>query len=1175
MRLINKIILAIIISGLLFVVSFYLALFQFGLMENLANRTLRDMIGDRLPLKVYIEDIGGDLFSSLTLKNVNVLYDDGTEKYILASVPDISLSYSFIDLWRGNIVFKSIFINSAELSLKQTDTGWLFPKPMHASDTRRSPLDFKINNLGLDNLILTLYRPGDTLVFEEIVVMAHLMGREGTYSMDIDGLRYTSSEGRFNLVTAGGKLTLSNKNLMFQDIFVVTDSSMLAVDGRLLLEKEMQGELMLNDCRVTMSEVSKFINANLTGRLAADGTIKLDGRTVSGTLSLSGDFMDRHFDSLMSRFRFADNRFDFDTLSGVILNGCTIEARGDLDFNPDPDAYHIVGNIFNFSLNNVVHDTYDSRLNGSIELSGEGLRSNNLFMRVGVDLEESWFDEYHAHAIGGVMAITTDSIVFYDGYEVAYGDNRFMVSGRLNYSEGLYIDGRAEFADLSAFTGQTFIDRPGGRGRANFTVSGNTNDPDIMVFFESDSLWLYDVYSSDAAVDCNIANFLTERRGEVMVTLRDGNAYGVPYDTISSQMEVDSHRVVFDDISWYNTYARGQVEGFLDYTLYPQQLVFSDFAGVVFDRPLENDSTIIIAVDSTGYDFVRCRLLPQVGYIDGSGRFNYDETLDFRADMRRIRIADWLQLLSDEYEIDGELSGQISASGAFLDPTMTFAGQIDSLTNKNVLLGHLYANIRYADKQAYIDSVFLDSRTGGYRARGIFPIDLTLANVADRFPNAEQNIDITAHDVRFDLLTLYIPEVEWLHGDFEASFNLSGQPLTPNIYGQARLRNGVLKPFDLELPLDSLNVDMIMNNKTITIESATANCRHGRALGRVDASGQIIINNIDEFDYDISTRVRNFPVRYELGDVSAIVDADLVIMGATPPTIYGDVTIYSGMYRENFASDNAGWVELSALEGEESWDFNINAEIMSNLWIKNDDIDAELSGDINFIREGGKYRYLGSMEILRGKGYLADRSFRIEPDATITYNDIEYPNPELDIHATTKVRGVSNEVDQFGQPLSTTYDMRVHITGTLDEPVISAAEGSQFSTEEIMPLIFTNYYSGNTASGDATDRFGDRLASAASGYLSTQFTQIGSRTLGVETFEVDPVYGDKFDPLGTQLTVGFYTHPNLYVYGKSAISGVSGKEVGFEYRLKRNLLMEGRLDENYLYNLLLNFYWDY
>jgi len=167
-----------------------------------------------------------------------------------------------------------------------------------------------------------------------------------------------------------------------------------------------------------------------------------------------------------------------------------------------------------------------------------------------------------------------------------------------------------------------------------------------------------------------------------------------------------------------------------------------------------------------------------------------------------------------------------------------------------------------------------------------------------------------------------------------------------------------------------------------------------------------------------------------------------------------------------------------------------------------------------------------------------------------------------------------------GEAASTGYDLRVHITGTIDEPTIEAAEASQgapqFTTQEIIPLIFMDYY-GTKEGGTGAGRgfVGERLTSGISGFLSSQMGQIGSRTLGVETFEIDPVYGDKLNPLGTRLTLGFYTHPNLYIYGTSAISGVTGQEVGFEYRFKRFLVMEGRRDEYNLYHLLLNFSWDY
>jgi hypothetical protein len=102
----------------------------------------------------------------------------------------------------------------------------------------------------------------------------------------------------------------------------------------------------------------------------------------------------------------------------------------------------------------------------------------------------------------------------------------------------------------------------------------------------------------------------------------------------------------------------------------------------------------------------------------------------------------------------------------------------------------------------------------------------------------------------------------------------------------------------------------------------------------------------------------------------------------------------------------------------------------------------------------------------------------------------------------------------------------------------------------------------------------DRVISGASNFISQQVGRLGSRYIGVETLEIDPVYGDKFDPLGTRLTVGKYWGPNLYIYGRSAISLETGQELGFEYRLKRFLLIEGHRDQDNLYHLNLNFNWN-
>ncbi|MGH8016398.1 MAG: translocation/assembly module TamB domain-containing protein, partial [Candidatus Zixiibacteriota bacterium] len=99
--------------------------------------------------------------------------------------------------------------------------------------------------------------------------------------------------------------------------------------------------------------------------------------------------------------------------------------------------------------------------------------------------------------------------------------------------------------------------------------------------------------------------------------------------------------------------------------------------------------------------------------------------------------------------------------------------------------------------------------------------------------------------------------------------------------------------------------------------------------------------------------------------------------------------------------------------------------------------------------------------------------------------------------------------------------------------------------------------------------------------VASQFSQIGGkqlRQLGVETFEIDPGLGEGgLDIAKTRLTLGFYSpfDPNLYVYGRSAIGSSTGQELGFEYRLYKRFLLEGRRDEEELYHVNLKLHWEF
>jgi len=437
--------------------------------------------------------------------------------------------------------------------------------------------------------------------------------------------------------------------------------------------------------------------------------------------------------------------------------------------------------------------------------------------------------------------------------------------------------------------------------------------------------------------------------------------------------------------------------------------------------------------------------------------------------------------------------------------------------------------------------------------------------VAERLPDLPLDVRITGRDNRFDLVSLMLPSVEFLAGDFFADFRLSGTPNKPHLEGTAFIKDARLKYYDLADTLKADSAGVRFQDNRIIIDGIRAyvyDRKHKRPR-YADIGGQIEVQSLDVLDYDVDVTVgEEFPFRYELADLEGVVEGDVRITGSNPPSVEGDLTLLSGRDRSEF-SEEASQMNLPliySVAGETTWDVDLKIDILSNYWVKNQDIDAEFSGFLNIIRENDRYRYAGEIEILRGKGYLFDKTFRIKSDSRIVFEDIELPDPRLDIWATTRIPVPRAEGEERAYE-----DIDVHVTGTLENPLfgffVAGYTDSAMSEEAVLPLLVANYYGSETGVG----AFQERLSQL----ISSQVSQISSRQLGVETFEIDPTYEGNLDLARTKVTLGMYTAPNLYLYGSSDIALESRQEVGFEYRIKKWFLLEGKRDEDELYHLNL------
>jgi hypothetical protein len=1174
-----KVLLIALAGCILLLGSIYLYLIKLGGVERIVNKQISALLPPRYHLDVSIGDISGDFLSGIVLENVLVYYVDSTHYYLLVDIPRLSAVYSLSNLWERKYLFEYIHIDSAALTLTRDSTGhWLVPSftSQQGSPAGTSP-SFSISELWLKNASVALIERDDTLNIQRLSLVAALESLEKTLAVDLKHLELIYPRDSLVLSSASGMATYAVGNVVFKNVDAVIGDTRIKLDGNVKLRDTLSGRVDFALDNVKLPEISKFIGTSLTGTLDLNGSVGFDGRKIHGTVDAAGDFMVGRLENLFLRFRYGDKRLVLDTLYGTILGNCTIDGNGSIDFSAPMKRYRLNAEVKNFNLKQLVSNAFPSDLTGRIELVGESFKSDRLLLQLHTELHESSFDDYPLHEAYGDLVITTDSIRFVDSYRIDYFENTFYLNGRIDYRNDIDLRITADLRNLDRYQGKLFIEQPGGRGSLRAALSGLTADPDVRGVFRSDSVWLYGLYSDSLVASFDIERFLTGRKGTVEISLERGTAWGQPYDSGYTFLSIDSHLVMIDSFTISNRHADIAGSGKLDYGAYPMLLTIDSLTVSFLHQTFYNRSTILCEIDSAGFNFLQAAMKSNGAELSAEGRLNYDESMELIVEIDSVQLGPWINLFDTSLAVDGRLSCRATLNGTFLKPLFTLVGSVDSLVYRGLYLGILSAGLRYQDQLLVLDSVVIRSRAGEYRGIGSFHADLAFTSqVVERFPDLPLKIHFAAQDRNFDLVSLVMPSVEQLDGDFSANVLLTGTPHKPHLEGQAYIKNARLKYFDLAQPLFSDSAGVTMQDNRIIIDRIELYTRDERRGGRkryAYVEGDIIVKSLDTISYDLDiTLPREFPFTYELEDIRGVIEGELHIKGDSPPLVTGDLTILSMRYQANFATDETGSPIMAALAGEHTWDLNINIDILSNYWIKNNDLDAEFSGQINLIRENGVYRFIGEMEILRGKGFLFDKTFRLEPGSRVIFEGDPSINPRLDIIGYTRIAGMRRS---FGDETETLepLELGIHVTGTLNEPEINPVEGSDFSREDILPLLVANYYSSETVTSSG------QIEHRLSGLISSQVSQIGARQLarlGVETFEIDHLYsGGKYDPLQARVTVGFYTAPNLYVYGRSTLAGQSRQEVGFEYRFNKAFVLEGRRDEEELYHLALKLHWEF
>jgi len=1174
---------------------FWGLLTQTKLLEQQANRLLKVFVQNRYSVRVKVGDISGPFWRELRVKDLTVdLVKEGNE-YRMASIPDLKINYRLSNLWRKKWVLDSLIVERPSITVKKTPEGkTLLPSsPKRKIFPPTGLFDFKVGLLKINDGVFNYTNGEKQSTIDSLNLELSLSKEKDGIKADILNGEFTYTQKDFPVQQFRGSLWFVNDSLSIDGMKVETMGSDLDISGSIHNLQIPQFSLSVQATPVNLADIQKLTGVGLEGTMNVNGTCEGDFKEFGGEAVLDGSFFERKFEQVKTEYAYQNKKLTFSSIQGRVF-GSPLDGKGELDLGKKPEEYKFEGTVSNLNLDQIVFGSLHTDLSGYVSFMGRSFSDKEMVMEAEISLQEGRIEQYSFSAASGIMDITNTAIVFHPQFMVDYKNTQVDLSGELQYEGDVDIDASVSFLDLKDFWYQIFIKQMMGRGKATLKLSGKTADFDIQGKFVSDSCYVYQLYSTDAKVDISLANFITKPQGEVEVQFLRGNAWGVDYDSLNSHLEVDGDWIKIDTTRLSGKDYDVNLWGELDASKIPQTLLLHQVVLDYRGNRLQTFSPTVVDVDTEKAVIRKFILSGETGEVGLSGTVDFEERMSLSVDISGLEITPWAVLLTPEL-IEGKLSAQVDIEGDFQNPQIQMKGQIRALKFKSMELGDLSTDLVYKDKKLEVKNLDVLGTDWEYHLTGYLPLDLSFYATEKRVLETPQSFKLQVKGKRLELIRWFIPDVEYLKGDFEGDLNITGSLFHPQLDGKVTVKDGSLKFIQLVNPVEQLTVEMRMQNENLILDRISGFIERGgsesisfwkiwkifskerKLKGEVNGFGTINLKDINNIDYDLYFSGNRVPANYEYADLSGVADFSVQITGKTLPLVSAQIMISELVYREPFSSSGSESSLSPAFPEEGLWDWDFDISIPNNCWIINNDVNLELKGDVKVVREGGELKILGNMETIRGKYFLYGTTFNIE-SGTFTFDNIKEINPKIDFLVSSRLRGSAASSSGTTGLMSTgaTNEIKLAIKGTILEPEVETASGSPYSQEDVIELLAFQRGLSSVDSAGVGSLFQERVLKSLGGAYSSRFLEnIAGQSLGVETFEIVPTWSDKFRLSDTQITVGKYVSDKIYFRYSRSLSQSSGQETGVEYRLSKNLLLEGSRDKQGLFHFGLNLNWEY
>jgi len=583
--------------------------------------------------------------------------------------------------------------------------------------------------------------------------------------------------------------------------------------------------------------------------------------------------------------------------------------------------------------------------------------------------------------------------------------------------------------------------------------------------------------------------------------------------------------------------------------------------------------------DSGALDVDRATLRSGPRLMALEGTIGVSGPASFHIEVSGVQLADVARMWPDSLPVAGTLDLRLDLSGRVRSPSVSGGFEVVDGRLLGVSFSSLRGELGLQESLLAVQAGMWQGEDELFRVNGTMPLALELPRFAMAVPDRVIDLTIDGDSIPLSLATLLGDAIVEPRGHVQGSVHVGGTAGDLHLEGPARLVDGRFRVASTGITYEGLNGNVRFEGAEMKVDTVGLRGADG---GRGWVTGSIDFRRIANPVFDLELRASELAA-YDQLDARLVMSGTMQLDGPFDAAqVTGDLSVVSGVFyleeigrRSEIIDPFQGSLLLSdttfvfdeSLEGAGRSTFLDNAtvelsvSVVRDTWLRSEEANIEIAGDliVRMHRAQNELRIDGTLRTVRGD-YRYFRRFEVV-EGTIEFVGTPDLNPNLRIVTVHTVRTQKEPIR-----------IRLILGGTLEDPTLSLESDAQPPIPESDLLSYVVFgrpsyeltrsgEDGGVLAGFARGVpqafFGYALESILVGGTGIAYVDVSEAPRGVDNGEQASQNGVAPALTATQVEVGWYLAPTVFVSVAQHLAASFRPTVRLEWKLSENLTLRG------------------